>query len=187
MLRLIAKLYLKITGWKTHIVFPKETKKCIIIVGPHTSWWDFLIGSLYRKVLKLEKARFLGKKELFDSPFGFFFKWLGGTPVDRFNKTNFVQQIIELFNEHQEFRLALSPEGTRKKVEKLRTGFYHIAKGAHVPIVMVGLDFANKQIIISEPFYTTNDEAADFKKILQFFAPIKGKHPENGLAHLEKI
>jgi 1-acyl-sn-glycerol-3-phosphate acyltransferase len=171
-------------GWETTISFPIKIKKCVIIVGPHTSWWDVLIGALYRKILLLDDARFLGKKELFDGPFGFFFKWLGGTPVDRANKNNVVEQIIELYNSHSTFRLALSPEGTRKKVEKLRTGFYHIAKGANVPIIMVGLDFYNKQLLISEPFYASENETEDFKKIIQFYTPIKGKNPKNGIAHL---
>ncbi len=184
MLRFLARMCLILLGWKTNISFPADAKKCVIIVGPHTSWWDVLIGALYRKLLRIDDTRFISKKELFDGPFGFFFKWMGGTPVDRFHKNNFVQQIVQLFDQHQEFRLALSPEGTRKKVEKLRTGFYYIAKGANVPIVMVGLDFANKKMLIPPPFYTTANEAEDFKKIIQFFASIKGKHPENGIEHL---
>jgi 1-acyl-sn-glycerol-3-phosphate acyltransferase len=81
--------------------------------------------------------------------------------------------------------LALSPEGTRKKVERLRTGFYYIAKKAAVPIVMVAFDFGNKQIRIEPPFYTSDNEAVDFKKILDYYAPIQGKYPDLGLTHLQ--
>ena len=90
-----------------------------------------------------------------------------------------------MYNNNEEFIIALSPEGTRKKVDKLRTGFYHIAKQANVPIVMVGFDFSKKEIILSQTFYVSDDEEADFKKIIDFYAPIKGCHPHLGLAHLK--
>ena len=159
----------------------------MIIVGPHTSGWDIVVGVLYRSAAKINGAHFLGKKELFDGPFGFLFKWLGGTPVDRFSKHNLVEQVVELFDQHDKYILALSPEGTRQKVEKLRTGFYHIAKGAKVPIVMAGIDFGNKRLILSEPFFPTDNEREDFQKIVSFFAPIKGKVPENGMSHLLQV
>jgi hypothetical protein len=109
---------------------------------------------------------------------------MGGIPVDRFHQSGFVDQVVDLFNSKDEFIIGLSPEGTRKKVDRLRTGFYYIAKKARVPIVMIGLDFENRQLIFAEPFYTSNDETADVTHIMQFFGPIKGKHPEMGLAHL---
>ena len=158
----------------------------VIIVAPHTSWKDVLVGFAARDQLKINHARFLGKKELFDGPFGWFFKMLGGTPVDRFSKRGVVEQVVEMFNKHNEFILALSPEGTRKKVDKLRTGFYHIAKQAKVPIQMIGFDFSKKEIVIREPFYTTENEPGDFKSIIDFFAPIKGAKPEFGLGHLKE-
>ena len=91
---------------------------------------------------------------------------------------------MKVFEAHEEFGIALSPEGTRQRVDKLRTGFYNIAKGAHVPIVMVGLDYANKQVVFSPPFSVTDDQAADIEHILKFFRPIKGKYPEKSLGHL---
>ncbi|MGE5108885.1 MAG: 1-acyl-sn-glycerol-3-phosphate acyltransferase [Sphingobacteriales bacterium] len=185
MRRLFWKLYLKTFGWKTTVLFPEDLKKCIIIVAPHTSWRDFIIGIAYRNVLKLKNARFLGKKELFDGPLGFLFRWLGGAPVDRFSKHNMVDQVVDLFNQNEELMIGLAPEGTRKKVDRLRTGFYHIAKKAGIPIVMVGLDFKKKEIIIAEPFYAGNNEAKDIEHIIDFFAPIQGKHPELGLGHLK--
>ncbi|MDW8331397.1 MAG: lysophospholipid acyltransferase family protein [Cyclobacteriaceae bacterium] len=181
-----SKLLLKIMGWdpNPHGAFPIRPRKCVIIVAPHTSNWDFVIAVLYRSALGLEKARYLGKKELFTPWFGWFFRWLGGTPVDRHASHNVVEQVVEIFNRHQDFILALSPEGTRKKVERLRTGFYQIALQANVPIVMAALDFANKKVTFSEPFKPTGNLEEDFKYIIDFFRPVKGKYPEQGLMHL---
>jgi 1-acyl-sn-glycerol-3-phosphate acyltransferase len=184
MVRYLCKLILRILGWKTEVAFPHHLKKYIVIVAPHTSNWDFVIGVLFRKALGLERARYLGKKELFDPPFGFLFRWLGGYPVDRSQNKNMVEEVVKIFNSKEEFGIALSPEGTRKKVDKLRTGFYNIAKKANVPIVMVGIDFENKQLIVPEPFHASDNQETDFEHILKFFRPIKGKYPENGLGHL---
>lgn len=186
MFRLISVFLLRLAGWNTKPVgcFPVLPKKYVAIVAPHTSNWDFIIGILYRSVLRLEKAKYLGKKELFKPPFGFLFRWLGGTPVDRTTSQNMVDEVVKIFNTHDEFAIALSPEGTRKKVERLRTGFYNIARKANVPIIMVALDFENKRVIFSEPFTPTHDQAADFEKIISFFRPIQGKIPELGLGHL---
>ena len=126
---------------------------------------------------------FLGKKELFDGPFGFIFRWLGGIPVDRSSSHNMVDQVVQKFKSEESFSLVLSPEGTRKKVERLRTGFYNIAQQAGVPLVMVGFDFGKKEVVIAEPF-TTSEQAADFRLLLDFFGPMQGKNPEKGLAHL---
>ena len=164
--------------------FPNHLKKGVIIVAPHTYWKDFTIGIAFRSVLKIKHAKYLGKAELFNGPFGFLFRWLGGTGVDRFSKHGVVDQVVEKFNTVDNLFIALSPEGTRKKVDKLRTGFYHIAKKANVPIVMVGLDYSRKELSVSDPFYPTDDEVADFKKIIEFFAPLKGYYPEQGFAHL---
>ncbi len=183
--KLFWKLYMKITGWKITGRFPYEVKKGVIIVAPHTSWRDVVIGLMARSVLNLKSARFLGKKELFDGPFGFFFRWMGGIPVDRFSKQNMVDQVVELFNKNDTLLLGLSPEGTRKKVDRLRTGFYHIAKKANVPIIMAGVDFKKKEVIFSEPFYISNEESKDFDHILDFFAPVQGYHPALGLGHLK--
>lgn len=125
-----------------------------------------------------------GKEGTFHPWFGWFFRWLGGTPVDRHASSNVVEQVVEIFNRHDAFVLALSPEGTRKKVERLRTGFYQIALQAGVPVVMVALDYANKQVIFSEPFYPSGNMEEDFRHIIGFFRPVKGKYPHQGLAHL---
>lgn len=186
MLRLFWKIWWKINGWKISGQYPYDIKKLVIIVAPHTSWRDVTVGLATRSILKAKHIKFLGKKELFDGPFGWWFRWIGGTPVDRFSQHGVVEQVVEMFNRREEFTIGLAPEGTRKKVDKLRTGFYHIATKANVPILMVGLDFSKKQVVLSEPFIVSGNEAADMEKIISFFEPIKGKHPEQGLQHLRK-
>ncbi|MBV9986865.1 MAG: 1-acyl-sn-glycerol-3-phosphate acyltransferase [Chitinophagaceae bacterium] len=184
MMRLFWGLFLRALGWKLRGQFPYHLKKCVVIVGPHTSSWDFVIGLAMRSRLRLTHARFLGKAELFRPPFGFFFRSLGGIPVNRSQQTNMVDQVVDVFSRESSLVLAMAPEGTRKKVDRLRTGFYFIAKKAGVPIVMAGLDFGKKELLISEPFMTSEDEAADFEHIHRFFAGIEGKIPGQGLGHL---
>jgi 1-acyl-sn-glycerol-3-phosphate acyltransferase len=176
--------YLKKNHWKMEGNFPFHIKKMVIIVAPHTHWKDFIVGVAARSVMKFQHVKFLGKQELFKPPFGFIFRWLGGTPVDRSTSRNLVEAVVKSFNESEELVIALSPEGTRKRVDKLRTGFYHIARQAHVPIMMAALDFGNRKVIFSEPFYTSDNEEADFEKIISFFRSVKGKIPEQGLMHL---
>lgn len=173
----LAKLiYFKILGWQVvgNTNFSKGTvKKAVIIAVPHTSWHDFYIAILLRSVVNV-KASFVGKKELFVFPVGWFFKALGGAPVNRQSNENKVKSVVKLFEEKEEFRIAFAPEGTRKKVTKWRTGFYYIAKQAHVPIIMFTLDFENKQNKISEPFYPTNNIDADFKFMHNFYNGVNG-------------
>jgi 1-acyl-sn-glycerol-3-phosphate acyltransferase len=166
-----------ILGWRVENGFPEAPKKYIIIAAPHTSWIDFPIAILSR-MSQGKMVHFIGKGSLFKWPFGYFFKALGGTPVDRDKSTNMVEGVINIFNSKEEFRLGLSPEGTRKKVYKWKTGFYYIAKGANVPIVMATLDFENKKIKISEPYYLTEDIQKDFKVFDNFYKDVKGKNPE---------
>lgn len=184
-MRICWNLFLQMQGWKIRSEFPYHLKKCVIAVGPHTSAWDFVVGLAVRSKLKLYHLNFLGKAELFKGRFGFFFRKMGGFPVDRFSNNNVVDQVAEQFQIRDQFVLALSPEGTRKKVDKLRTGFYHIALKAGVPIVLAGLDFGRKEISFSEPFLPSGNMEEDFKKIIHFFADKEGKIPEYGLKHLD--
>ena len=178
------KLYFKLTGWKLREPFPPSLPQAVLAVGPHTSWQDFIIGVATRSLMRIGPIYFLGKKELFDGPFGWMFRALDGKPVDRFSNKGMVEQVAELFSKDPNFKIALAPEGTRKKVDKLRSGFYHIAEKAGVPIVLVGFDFKTKQVCFSEPLYPSNEEQ-DMKTILGFFAGITGKYPEKGLQKLE--
>ncbi|MGD1945232.1 MAG: 1-acyl-sn-glycerol-3-phosphate acyltransferase [Croceivirga sp.] len=159
--------------WGLKGTFP-DVDKCVVIVIPHTHWYDFPLGVIVRKVLNIE-INYIGKKSLFKSPYGWFFKWLGGAPVDRDKNSNLVDAVAQVFKERKVFRFALAPEGTRKKVTTLKTGFYYIAKKAEVPIVMVAFDFGKKEIKFSEPLWTTDDINQDLKKVYQFFKGVKGK------------
>jgi len=179
--RLFAFIF-KRMGWTIQGELPSHLKKYVIAVAPHTSWWDFIIGVLARSVLQIEKARYLGKSQLFKPPFGWLFRMLGGTPVDRGSSHDVVEQVVNIFNSHDEFILALAPEGTRQKVEKLRTGFYYIAKGAGVPIVPVGFDFKKKQVIIGSLLNPSENFDRDMEELLSFYRPIQGKIPEMGLS-----
>lgn len=181
MLRAIAILIFKMWGWKTEGSFSPEFKKYIIAVAPHTSNWDFPVGVLARSVLKIEKAKFLGKDSLFKPPFGWLFRWLGGYPVNRSKHQDMVQQVVDIFNAHEEFVLALAPEGTRKKIDKLKTGFYFIAKGAGVPIIPCGFDFERKTIVVGKPFYPTENQEQDLNFLIRFYRTIRGKNPELGI------
>jgi 1-acyl-sn-glycerol-3-phosphate acyltransferase len=174
-MQLLAKfIYFKILGWDINGNFPSHLDKFVIIVVPHTSWWDFLLGLLIREVWD-EEINYIGKKSLFDSPLGWFFKWTGGTPIDRSKISDTVKATAQIFSERKKFRLALSPEGTRKKVEKWKTGFYFIAKTANVPIVLVAFDYGKKEIKVSEPVHTTENQQADFEKYHNFYEGVEGK------------
>ncbi|CAN5121747.1 lysophospholipid acyltransferase family protein [soil metagenome] len=175
-------LVFKILGWKVTGQMPANEKKFIIAVAPHTSNWDFLIGVAARSILKIYDAQFLGKSQLFKPPFGWFFRMVGGHPVERGTSHDMVDQVVSIFKRYDKFILAMAPEGTRKKVEKLRTGFYYIAKGAGVPIVPVGFDFKRKQVIVAEPMYPTDDFEGDLEKITAFYRTITGRNPELGFS-----
>ncbi|AUC81605.1 1-acyl-sn-glycerol-3-phosphate acyltransferase [Lacinutrix sp. Bg11-31] len=173
-------LYFKLLGWKIagNTTMSKDTvKKAVIIAAPHTSWHDFYIGVFLRRVINI-KTNFVGKKELFTWPLGYYFRAIGGVPLNRNTNENKVEAIAKEFNKFEEFRITFAPEGTRRKVEKWRTGFYYIAKAANVPIIMFTLDFKNKTNTISEPFYPTDDIEADFKYMHSFYKGVIGKISE---------
>lgn len=173
-------IYFKCLGWQVvgNTDFSKDTvKKAVLIAAPHTHWHDFFIGLFLRGIVGV-KANFIGKKELFVGPLGWYLKRIGGAAVDRKTNENKVEAIARLFKAHDEFRIALAPEGTRQKVSEWKTGFYYIAKTAKVPIIMFTLDFENKQNRISAPFYPTDDFEADMNYIKSFYEGVKGKIPE---------
>lgn len=165
-------------GWKIVGSVSPEIKKCILIVVPHTSWHDFYIGLFTRGVLQMD-INYVAKKELFRFPFGAYFRWMGGTPLDRQKIENKVDAIAEIFNDNEVFRLAIAPEGTRRKVSEWKTGFYYIALKAKVPIIPVAFNWNKKEVRLFEPFYPTGDKEADFKILQSTFKGVKGKVPEN--------
>lgn len=167
----------RILGWKFVGTFDDSIKKCVFIVIPHTSNLDFFLGLLVRGVMNI-KINFVAKKELFAFPFGWYFKSVGGAPLDRSGGKNNVDVTVEVFGKHETFRLALSPEGTRKKVAELRTGFYYIALKANVPIIPVAFDYGKKQVKIGKPVEVTGNYEEDMKIILPFYKGVSGKIPE---------
>lgn len=169
---LFARLY-RLFGWKISGQIP-DIPKSILIFAPHATWHDFLVGVGARAYVD-KPIHYLGKAELFNAPFGGLFKALGGYPVERTKRNNLVDWIVSLYQQKESFHLALAPEGTRKDVDSLKTGFYYIAQKAHIPIIMVGVDYAQKTIFIAEPFYCSQDLTADMQHIARFYAQLPGK------------
>jgi len=176
MSRFLYNFFFKLFGWKIDGMLSQE-KKYIIIVAPHTSNWDFMIGLCVRSILRFD-AKFLGKKELFRFPFGALFRWLGGVPVDRSRNANMVDAVADLFNRHEALIIAIAPEGTRKYVEKWKTGFYFIALKANIPILMASFDYPSKTVFAGKPLYPTGDLDADMKIIFEFYRDKRGKFPK---------
>ena len=161
MIRILSKFILnKIIGWKVIGYLPKN-EKYIIAVVPHSSYFDLIIAVLIRTYSGL-KIKFIGKKELFNPITSFLFKFLGGIPVDRTKKLNIVDEVVNLFKSGKIKILAIAPEGTRKRVEKWKTGFYYIALKANLPILMVSFDYMRKEVKINNKFYPTGDIDKDF-------------------------
>ncbi|WP_395377700.1 lysophospholipid acyltransferase family protein [Marinicella sp. W31] len=166
---------LKIFGWRIRVELP-DTRKFVLIAAPHTSNWDFIVGILVRFAIGL-KINFLGKASLFKPPFGWIFSSLGGIPVERNSRQNMVEQMVEEFAKRTQLCLALAPEGSRSPKEYWKTGFYHIAYKAGVPIVMGTLNFKNKLVEIKEHFMPSGDIHKDMEIIRAYFSKIQGKNP----------
>lgn len=179
MLSKISALLLRLWGWKIEGRYPKELPKVMLIVIPHTSNWDFPLGILVRSAIEAD-IKFIAKSSLFKPPFGWLFRWLGGYPVERSRSTNFVQTMSEIYNRETYFHTVIAPEGTRSKVNKLKTGFYYIAKAGGAAIAMCRFDWGKKVVKFSEPIYPTDNLDADFSRIEDFFKGVKGKRPEMG-------
>ena len=169
-------IYTKLLGWKIENLQP-EVPKCIIAVAPHTSNFDFIIGKLAYASLG-RKTQFLMKKEWFFFPVGLIFRAMGGIPVTRSKNTSMTDTLAAEFAKHDKLQIALTPEGTRKRVTEWKRGFYYIALKANVPIVLIGLDYKRKAAIFLDTFYPTGDVEADMVKIKSYYVGITGKHPE---------
>jgi len=171
-------IFFKLMRWKIIGTMDPDIKKSIMIVVPHTSWHDFYIGLLARGIIGLE-MNYVAKKELFVFPFEAYFRWMGGAPLDRSGGKNIVDSIVSIFKSRKVFRLAIAPEGTRKKVTEWKTGFYYIALKAEVPIIPIAFDYSKKQVVLNKPFYPTGNMEADFKSLKSFYKDVIGKIPEN--------
>ncbi len=176
MLSKLAAGLLKLAGWRIQGPLP-TSRKYVAIVAPHTSNWDFILGLLVRTVLRVP-ARFIGKHQLFRPPLGWLMRALGGRPVDRRRSNNLVEGVVPLFEQESEFVLALAPEGTRGAVSRWKTGFYHIAQGAGVPIQPVALDYRHRRVVFGPPLWPGDNKAADMATLLAFFRSYRGRFPQ---------
>ena len=167
---------LKSLGWTIETDYP-GVDKYVLVAAPHTSNWDFPLGLAGSWALDLD-ALWIGKHTLFRKPYGWFFRALGGTPVDRRQATDLIQQMTDLFNRSEKMILALAPEGTRSETDHWKSGFYYIARAAGVPIAMAYLDYGKKQLGIGGGFYPSEDIQDAFRRIREFYRDRKGKYPE---------
>lgn len=151
-----------------------------MVVAPHTSNWDFFVGLGARSMMGTD-TRYVGKRELFRFPFGYIFRALGGYPVDRSKNNKFVDAVCELFNSKDNFSICLTPEGTRSYAPIWKTGFWHIAHNLNIPIVMIGMDYKSKSVVIKEPFLTSEHVESDISKMKEYFMQFEGLHPELGV------
>jgi len=150
----------------------------VVIAAPHTSNWDFPLGILAARAINLD-VHWMGKHTLFRWPYGWFFRAIGGTPVQRDGGQDYIGQMTELFEHSDQLVLALAPEGTRSKIDHWKTGFHYIARAAEVPILLAYLDFGNKRVGTGNLLYPGKDIDADFDQIRQFYTTMRGKNPEN--------
>ena len=177
MLKGFARLLLWLSGWRIKGSPPEGIAKCVLILAPHTSNWDFVIGRLVFIVYGIS-PKVLIKKEIFKPVLGPVLKWLGGIPVDRGRSNNMVGNLAKLFEKSESLYLVITPEGTRKYNPNWKKGFYYIAIEAGVPIVLGYLDYKTKEGGIAEVFYPTNDFDKDFEEIQTFYRSVRAKYPE---------
>jgi 1-acyl-sn-glycerol-3-phosphate acyltransferase len=171
-------LHIKLFGW-TCVGEPPTDKKYMMVSGPHTSNWDFYILLMYLFKYRIP-IHWLGKSNLFKGPFAPLVRWMGGIPVDRSKSNNLAQQVIDFYNDADELIVLITPEGTRSKVDKWKTGFYHIAHGANIPINSGYVDFEIKELGWGPRWVPTGEVEKEIGEIRAFFATKSGKYPELG-------
>jgi len=173
----LGSLYLRLLGWKLLGQKPPY-KKYLVLAAPHTSNWDvpLMLAMSYVYGIRLS---WIGKHSLFRGPWGWLLRRVGGVPVDRRARHNAVQQMVEEFARRDELCLAITPEGTRGRADYWKSGFYHIASGAGVPIVLGLLDYRKKVGGLFEAVFTTGDLKADMDKIRTFYSNASGKYPQH--------
>lgn len=169
-------LYLKLIGWKIGSVLDPSIKKCVLVAAPHTSNWDYPISlaTLYACGVRV---RFLAKNSLFKFPLGILMRATGGISVDRSKHNNLVESMIAMFKAYEELILMIPVEGTRSYVKEWKSGFYHTAIGAGVPIVLGYLDYGKKVAGFGDLFYPTGDYEKDLVSIQDFYRKFTAKHP----------
>ncbi len=168
----IGRFYLRLVGWQQ--TFPVDfPMRCVIIVYPHTSNWDFPLG-LAANLASGLRANYLGKDALFRRPFGAFFRATGGIPVDRKNPGGLVGAMVAAFAEAKQLRIVIAPEGTRDYVPHLKSGFYRIAVAAHVPLVLTTIDYATKRVAVCAVLSLSGNEIDDMAKIRAAYTNVRG-------------
>lgn len=168
--------WFKFSGWKIVGNVPTGLKKAVVIAAPHTSNWDFLYALAVFRILNL-KVNYLAKKELFKFPLSIILKGTGGIPVERNKKMNLTELFIKKFNESKELLIMIPAEGTRKRVDKWKSGFYFTALGANVPVLPGYLDYKKKEGGFGQPIYLTGNKEADLAKFKEFYKDKTGRHP----------
>lgn len=174
--RRIGRLALRLAGWRVEGEIP-DRPQLVACVAPHTSNWDFVLGYVAKMALDV-RAHWLGKHTLFRGPFGPLLRAMGGIPVDRTAAHGIVAQAVTGFHRHPRLLLGVAPEGTRSRVTRWKSGFYHIAREAGVPIWPVALDWRTRTVRLGPLFTPTGDEDADIAALQEFFAGVRGRHPE---------
>lgn len=173
----IGKTYLWLMGWKLEGAKP-PFKKYVILAAPHTSNWDVPLMLSMSYIYGI-RVSWIGKHSLFKGPLGPFMRWIGGVPVDRRARHNAVQQMVDEFARRDELCILITPEGTRSRAEYWKSGFYRIAEGADVPIVLGLLDFKRKVGGLFEAVHPSGDIKADMDQIRAFYRDASGKYPAN--------
>lgn len=177
LLRYLSIMGLKLIGWKARGE-ELEHQRFVLIGAPHTSNWDFPLMLMVVLRLRL-RVYWMGKHTLFPLPFGWLMKWLGGIPVDRSASHNVVNETVRQYRENDELVILIPPEGTRSKVDHWKTGFYHIANNAGVPILLGYVDAENKEAGFADLFTPTGDLEKDMAEIRAFYANKKGLNADN--------
>lgn len=172
----LGQWFLRLIGWRVVGAKP-PWPKFVAVVAPHTSNWDFPIGLALSWVLEL-RAGFVAKEGLFRPPLGWLLRALGGRPVQRDRHENLVDEIAQVFISSDRFVLAITPEGTRSRVDEWKSGFYHVAALANVPIVPVYVDYATKTAGVGPALFLTGDVGTDMDVLREFYAGRQGKRPQ---------
>ena len=160
-------------GWSVRGTFP-DVPRLVLIAAPHSSWWDGVWGLLV-KVATGADISFMGKRELFRGPLGWLLRRLGGIPIERSAAHGVVEQMVAKFAASPKLWLGIAPEGTRKRVTKWRSGFWHIARDAGVPIFPIAFDYATHSIVLGPLFEPSADLEGDLAKLRAWYAPFHGK------------
>lgn len=177
LLRAFSILFLKLNGWKIEGSLPPDGQKSVLIAAPHTSNWDLPYTLMVAFVLRLN-IYWMGKEQIFRPPFRGLMMWLGGIPVRRESANNLVAASVQAIKQADgPLQLVVPPEGTRSKVRYWKSGFYYIATGAGVPIVLAYMDYERKISGLGPVFHPSGDLEADMVRIQAFYAPFKGKNP----------